>query len=70
MRLQLIFLHGTVSEEAIQIPQFLLKVLNEIVPADDSSCIDVPQYTEKVNNCEDLCNYIYKTPEENHNNKD
>lgn len=57
-------------DEAIQLSQILLKVGEGRVPADDGSCIYVLQYIQKLNICEELCNYIYKIIDENHSDKE
>lgn len=70
MRLRSLFQDVVASEEAMKFLQFLFKVGEERVSADDSTCIDVPQYIQKVNTYDDLCNDNFESLEESHSGKE
>lgn len=69
MRLRSLFQNVSSLEDAVQFQRFLLKIEEEMVPADDISCIYIPQYIQRVSACEDLYYFTYENLEQNISDK-
>lgn len=70
MRLQSLLSHSAASEGAVQLPYFLLKVVELKASAIAGSYINVLHSIYKVCSLENLCQYILEDIESPHNIKD